>query len=303
MLIGHQKQWDNLKSAYSNDSLSHAYLFSGPDQVGKKTLALEFIKMINCQEESFEKKPCNVCSSCQMINRLAHPDFMFVGLEEEKTEIEVEQVRNLINRLSFKPFSANYKIGLIDDAHLMNIQAQNCLLKTLEEPRGDTVLVLISSHREILLETVLSRIQEIFFSLVPEHDMREFLIGQKLGEEDMNKILRFSFGKPGRIIEFLQGSSRLTKEKKTEKGLADILQSDLGARFDRAEALAKNYSPEILEIWLRYLRSMLLEKIERREDAVKTKKNIENLEKVIFLINKFPVNKRLVLENLMINLD
>jgi len=154
-----------------------------------------------------------------------------------------------------------------------------------------------------LLETVLSRIQEISFSLVPERDMKESLVGQELGEKEIDKILRFSFGKPGRIIEFLQERSGLIKEKKAEKGLADILNSDLTLRFDRAEALAKNYSSEILEIWLRYLRSALLAKIEKREEATKTKKNIENLEKAIFLINRFPVNKRLVLENLMVNLE
>lgn len=301
-IIGHQKQRGFLRDSFRNLRLAHAYLFFGPEQVGKRTLALEFAKMINCQEELFEKKPCNLCPACQMIGRLAHPDFIFVGLAEEKAEIEVGQIRDLIGRLSLKPFLANYKVGLINDAHLMNVEAQNCLLKTLEEPMGDTVLILVSSHREGLLPTVLSRVQEVFFSPVPNGEIKEFLVGERLNKEETDKVLHFSLGKPGKAIELLQEPARLAKEKKAEKNLADVLNSDLAGRFKKAEALAKNYSPEVLEIWLRSLRGVLLEKVGNGESAAMIEKNIQSLERATFLINNSAANKRLVLENLMINL-
>jgi len=302
MIIGHQKQWEFLKTAFFEGNLSHAYLFFGPSQIGKKTLALEFAKLINCEEESPKKKPCQHCRSCGMFDRLIHPDFIFVGPPLGKREIQIAQIRDLSAKISLKPFIATYKVAIIDEAHLMNAEAQNCFLKTLEEPKGEVVIILISDHREALLETVLSRVQEVRFSFVPEKEIEEFL-QRDVDKKEREKILRFSSGCPGKAINLSQESSGCKKKEKLEKELTDILEGDLRIRFERAEFLAKNYSAEILETWLRYLREKMFEVMEGGgEKLTAVRENIKAVEKAIFLISFSGANKRLVLENLMLEL-
>jgi len=121
MIIGHQKQWEFLKFLVKIKKIPHALLFVGPEKIGKKTLALEFASLILKQ------------------SLRGHPDFVF--LEPINGEIKISQIRELILRLSLKKSSAPFKIVIIDNAHLMNFQAQNCFLKTLEEPKGESVLI------------------------------------------------------------------------------------------------------------------------------------------------------------------
>ncbi len=154
MIIGHQKQWVYLKNLAENNKLPQAILFAGPDKVGKKTLALELAKFI------FKKEPTN------------HPDFHFVL--PQNNSIKINQIRELIWQLNLKPYSSEIKIGLIEDAHLMEIAAQNALLKTLEEPKGDTLLILVTNKPNSLLPTILSRVQIIRFFLLDEQEIFKY---------------------------------------------------------------------------------------------------------------------------------
>src|SRR3989344_4907934 len=167
MLVGHQKQWDFLRKKFELEKLSHAYLFVGEEQLGKKKLAKEFVKLINCLSAqvdlSFEQKPCEICKNCQAIERENYPDALMVNLKSDKQEIEISQIREALNFLSYKSYYGSFKAVIIDGAEKMNQEAQNCFLKTLEEPKGKTILILISSHPEVLLPTIISRCQIIKF--------------------------------------------------------------------------------------------------------------------------------------------
>ena len=157
LIIGHQKQWQYLKKLAETDKLPHALLFYGQEKLGKKTFALEFVKWL--LKDDIEKRQ--------------HPDFIFI--EPEEKEIKISQIRELIWRLSLKPSLAPLKAAIINQAHCMNQEAQSCFLKTLEEPKGKTVLILVSEYPEALFPTILSRLQKIRFYPPKLAEMDDYL--------------------------------------------------------------------------------------------------------------------------------
>jgi len=148
MVTGHKKQWEVLKKSFENGSLAHAYLFSGQDKDGIKNFAEKFAEFIGCK----------------------FPDLMIVKEANEKDykfgdggEITISQIRKVQEFLSYKAYNGSFKVVIIDEAEKINQEAQNCFLKTLEEPKGQTLIILISSKPDLLLKTVVSRCQEIKF--------------------------------------------------------------------------------------------------------------------------------------------
>jgi len=313
MIIGHQRQWEFLKKSLLLKRPSHGYLFSGPEGLGKKTVALEFVKLVHCQNPEFSKRPCNSCPSCKTFSKGVHPDALFLTLNEGHKEIQIEQIRDyLIYNLSLKPFVSSFKTAIIDQAHLMSPEAQNCLLKTLEEPKGSTIIILVTAHPEVLSETVLSRMQEIKFFPLSENETLEFLKTQKVFGEKAKIILQASLGKPAKIIEFLRTPEKLEEESKQIQFFSKLLRSDIGTRFQYAKEISQKPQAEIFEIWLRYLRKVLFAKTKKLSGTVipeldkyslsEIKRIIEELETMNFLISTKNVNKRLALEILMLKI-
>lgn len=290
MIINHYKQWKFLKNALQERRASHFYLFSGPESVGKKTFAFDLV--------GFKKN---------------HPDFFLVEPELGKKDIQISQIRGLVYRLSLKPFVADYKIAIIDQAHLMNTQAQNCLLKTLEEPKGNTILFLITEHPEVLLETIRSRAQEIKFYPLSNKEIEKFLLEQGLPRPKAREIAFWSLGRPGKALEFLKEPEKLLKEKKQARDFSRILKKDLAARFQYAKSISDKSLKQIFEIWLKYLRQTLIKKIKISApikvsifddfSLEQIKKAIKQIEKTNFLISTKNINKRLALETLMLNIN
>ncbi|MBU2634891.1 DNA polymerase III subunit delta', partial [Patescibacteria group bacterium] len=138
---GHQKQWQFLKKSAELGRLPHALLFYGQEGLGKKALAIEFSKFL--------------------IKKTSPPDFILI--EPQGKEIQIAQIRSLIQGLSFKPYLADFKIAVINKAHLMSQESQNCFLKFLEEPTDKTYLILITEYPAMLLPTILSRVQKLRF--------------------------------------------------------------------------------------------------------------------------------------------
>ena len=158
---------DALKSAVKAGRLPHALLFQGPADSGQREAALELAKFIFCENKK-DREFCDACYHCRQIDQNAHPDFSILEPEEDARDIKVEEIRDIIARASFKPFSAGAKVFVIQKAERMNTIAQNAFLKTLEEPQGRTTFLLISSSPEGLLPTIRSRVQVLNFSPVPK---------------------------------------------------------------------------------------------------------------------------------------
>ncbi len=292
MIIGHQKIWQFLKKSVETDRLSHAYLFSGEEHLGKKTLALEWISLMLGQD----------------LLKKGHPDFFFV--EPIEKEIKISQIREVISRLSLSPFLANLKVAIIDQAHLMNIEAQNCFLKTLEEPKGNTILILISEAPERLLPTILSRCEMIKFYPVEKKEIEEYFKKQEVSEEKIKEIIKISMGRPGMAIDFFSDPQKLENQKKVVADLTKIIDSDLNTRFKYAKNLSQeNNVREVLNIWLSYFRETLINHLNQpkadsgkiSKDSLSKLKNIlQNIQNTNFLISTTNVNSRLALETLML---
>ena len=290
MLIGHQKIWQFLQKSAETDRLSHAYLFSGQEKLGKKTLALEWVSFIFGED----------------ISKKNHPDFLFI--EPINKEIQISQIRELILRLSLKPFIAPVKVAIIDQAQAMNQEAQNCLLKTLEEPKGKALLILITEYPESLFPTILSRCETIKFYPIQNSEIEKYLAKEGIAQNRIKEMVEISMGKPGAVVDFLSDPQKIENQKKYIGELIKIPNSDITTRFQYAKSISQeNNLSEILDIWLNYFRNILLSKVREkdkfRDYTFSRLKNIlQKIQNTNFLICNTNVNSRLALETLMLEL-
>ncbi|MDO8486612.1 MAG: DNA polymerase III subunit delta' [Candidatus Staskawiczbacteria bacterium] len=259
MIIGHQKQCNFLKKIFESNQLAHAYLFSGAEQLGKKVLAKEFVKLINCVSDQSNKKPCGVCKNCKDIEKESYLDLLFVKPADDKKEIEVSQIREVLNFLSYKSYYGSFKAVIIDKAETMNSEAQSCLLKTLEEPKGKTILILISEHPEMLFGTILSRCQAIKFYCVNQKEIENHLVKIGAKEKIAKYLSSFCQGRPGRAINLFLNPEELEKEQKSLEELVKVVNSGLAEKFQYAKKIntEKNNLNQIFQILQRYLRHLL----------------------------------------------
>lgn len=311
MIIGHQKIWQFLKKSAEAGKLPHAYLFSGQEKLGKKTLAVEFAKWLLNED----------------IQRRQHPDFIFVEPikkhpETERSsvrgspvlssalmrgQIQISQIKELIRKLSLRPSLAPIKIAIIDQAHSMNTESQSCLLKTLEEPKGNALLILITEYPEALLPTILSRVQEIKFSPAKIGELEDYLKKAGINEKETAEIIKLCQLKPGEMIDLASNPQKLAAQRKAKEELIKISESDLASRFKYAKDLAedKNNLKEVLELWLKHFRNVFILTANNQISKYsfdKLKKILNTIQRTIFLISKTNANPRLVLEILMLEL-
>lgn len=172
-IIGHERQKDFLRRTLANNRLAHAYLFEGPQGIGKRLTALALARAVFCLEGT----GCGECAPCRKIDHNNHPDLQVV--EPDGKMIKIEQIRDLQKTLSFRPVESSRRVCLIDQADKMNSAAANSLLKTLEEPSAETLIILLSSRPEALLTTVLSRCQRLPFSRLPQSCIETTLTEQR----------------------------------------------------------------------------------------------------------------------------
>ncbi|PIU42123.1 MAG: DNA polymerase III subunit delta' [Candidatus Omnitrophica bacterium CG07_land_8_20_14_0_80_42_15] len=218
---GHDIQISLLQKEIERGSVAHAYLFVGIDGIGKGLVASTFAKTLNC--ESRQKDPCDICASCRKIDNKNHPDVFRIIPDEGGKTIKIDTIRALEERISFKPYEANWKVVIIEDAHLMTAEAANSILKTLEEPSPQSVIILTTSNISGIFQTVISRCQIVKFAPL-SFDIVENILIKKFGLEKDNArfISRLSNGavdkklisegesiiawKNGIINEFMDGS-------------------------------------------------------------------------------------------------
>ena len=189
-----------LARALEEDRLPHALLFGGPPQSGQREAAVELAKAVFCRDRE-GSTACGVCVSCRKVERGSHPDLYFVEPEEDSRVIKIEEIRSLKARAALKPFEADTKIFVIDPAECLNDIGQNALLKTLEEPEGRTIFILISSSPERLLPTIHSRTQRLHFSQVSAATAEDPKI-QELRGRILDRLLALASDRPAAEIDF-----------------------------------------------------------------------------------------------------
>ncbi len=298
MIIGHQKQWNFLKKLADSKSFSHAYLFAGPEGLGKKTLALEWVSLLLGDSVSQDFA--------------SHPDFIFI--EPVEKEIKISQIRDLIWRLSLKSSLSPVKTAVIDNAHLMNQEAQTALLKTLEEPRGSSLLILISDKTHYLFPTILSRVQVVKFNPVKHEEINNYLVDKGLSKKDAEDLSLLASGRPGTAVNFITKKTEINSFKQKIEKVKGLSKSMLYSRFQYVKELSEEpqETQKTLDIWLNYFRDILLSrfssKIQLKDESFKScsigkLKNIINLiQTTKLLLSQTNVNTRLALERLMLEI-
>lgn len=198
-ITGHATQLATLTQALEQDRLHHAYVFIGPEGIGKRTLAFCLAKAIHCAESAHDF--CGACASCVKIENRNHPDVRLIEPLAGKKDISIEQVRALEKELNYRAFSGQKKIAIIDPAASMNFSAQNALLKTLEEPPAGSMLILIATSAGGLLPTLLSRCLRLTFTPLTEADVTRHLVERKRMSAERAKLLAsISLGSLGRAL-------------------------------------------------------------------------------------------------------
>jgi len=318
MIVGHKTQWDFLKKTVLTQKIPQAMIFSGIDSLGKKKIALEFIKFLNCENKDLEKGPCQNCLPCQLIEKGQHPDLIL--LAPEKKDIQISQIRELQKALNLRSQLSVFKSVIIDNAESLNSESQNCLLKTLEEPKGTTLLILITSRIESLFETIRSRCQILKFYPVSLQELKENFKTQ-VPQEELQKMFLLCFGKPGKVLDFLKDSQRFSEELKIFKEIESLLEGDMVKNFSFSQNFfTKENSPVYLDRFLQtfedYLRLVFLKKIgasnkilnsfdlkiPEKYSILEIKDMIDSVENLKILTSQTNINPKLAFEDLMITM-
>lgn len=212
-IIGNEKNKESLEKAIKLNKLSHSYMFWGIEGIGKKLIALELAKKILCLYP--EKEECN-CKSCIEFDTNNNLDFAII--EPEDGKIKIEQIREMQRRVAEKPIISNKKVYIINDSDLMTIEAQNCLLKTLEEPPEYITIILICSNENNMLSTIKSRCTRIYFENLENNQIKQYLEKNYPEEVFDDNIINLSQGSIGNAI-------KLNKNKELYESLEELLKS------------------------------------------------------------------------------
>lgn len=293
--IGHEIIKEKLRNIVQSGNISNAYLFTGKEGIGKKLVAMEFSKSILCDAPS-QGISCEHCSSCLTF----HNNADFKCILPEKDVIKVDTIRDFIKEISLMPTISKRKVFIIDDADKMNEQAQNALLKVLEEPPKYATIILIASGKEKLLNTIKSRVVEFQFDCLNDGEVKEILL-ELLDEEqkdlDLEGTIAFSGGSVLRALEWINdGNLEIAKELSEIFLEKDFLKMNRKWEEIKSDKNLKTNVTAILEkvMYIYYLRL--------KEDFSFDYHLIEALEKTIENMRK-NANVDLALDMLMIEIS
>ncbi len=228
-IIGQAKALALLSRAVASGRLAHAYLFAGPDGVGKTTVALDLAAVLFCQQPQ-AAKPCGSCPGCLKFQSDNHPDF--VRIRPDGAAIKIDQVRSLKKALNYAPFEGKQRIVLLEDVHTMRREAGNSLLKVLEEPPPNNLLILVGNSSGSILATIVSRCQVIPFTPLPLPLAAEIIHRCKpeVGMEGSRTLAALADGCPGQALNIEVGGILLLYQK-----LIDEMTGNTGSRAERVE--------------------------------------------------------------------
>lgn len=244
-----------LRRALESGRTAHAYLFMGPEGVGKRMAAINFAKALNCQALSPDR-PCDACASCKKIDAHTHPDVRVVVPLEDKTAIGIGQVRDILKDAALKPYEGRRKVYIIDGAGRMQHVAQSAFLKTLEEPSPETVFILIAERPEDLFPTILSRSEVVMFLPLSREDVKEALVRAHGVDPVRAHILSgITSGRIGEAVRYATDEKFFDRRAAVLDGLLDR------TFFGRdGEKLSKEDLGSDLDVMLTYFRDILITK-------------------------------------------
>lgn len=198
-ILGHEQEIAHLRRAIENGQVSHAYIFSGEKGTGKHRLAKAFAETLQCTGEG--EHPCGTCHSCRQALSGNHPDIIYVR-HEKPASIGVEDIREqLTGDISIRPYNGKYKIYIIQDAEKMTVQAQNAILKTIEEPPEYAVILLLTANEQIFLDTIRSRCVLLSLKPVPDQQVKQYLMEElQVPDYQADICVAFAQGNIGKAV-------------------------------------------------------------------------------------------------------
>ncbi|MBC8170309.1 MAG: DNA polymerase III subunit delta' [Anaerolineae bacterium] len=260
-IYGHDWAVDYLRKGMLHNRVRQAYLITGIPKIGKTRFAQAFAMALNCSHEDLMQRPCGECRSCRLVVSGNHPDMVYSELDATTGALKIEALRDVMRRLTLKPYEGRYRVAIIADFERARGQAQDAILKTLEEPPPYAVIILLAGSTEQTLSTIISRCQVVNLRPVGTEAIREVLVNQYGAEDDQATLLaRLSSGRIGWALEALQQPDVLQQRDTALDLLENIIRMNRAGRFDVAGDLSKDKTalPPLLELWQTYWRDILL---------------------------------------------
>lgn len=275
-ITGHEQQKDILRRAITHRRIAHAYLFEGADGIGKKLVALAFARALLCQENT----GCGDCTACRKVDHNNHPDVHL--LQSGGANIKIDQIRDLQQQLSLRPLEGRFKICVIDGAEMLTIGAANALLKTLEEPQPNTLLILVSSQSDKLLPTIRSRCQKLSFRRLSKEQL-ENILSRRLEDQSSAEVAVLAALSDGSFKKALGQKQQLYLEKRRQliQALSALSAGSNIPTLSFADELAadKENLEDVLDIFQAFFRDILLLKYGRPEKELVNQDLLELLHK------------------------
>ena len=302
-IIGQESIKKHLQTAIKTGNLSHAYIINGEYGSGRQTIASALAKTIQCQSKTDDTDACGVCTSCKQAESHNHPDIKYIT--HDKTSISVNDIREQLNNdISIKPYSSEYKIYIIPDANKMTEQAQNALLKTIEEPPVYAIIILLTENCDSLLPTIRSRCVTLTMNPVEKDKICTYLENKyQLEPEQAQIAANYCQGNIGKAIRFASSSDFIEMKNQVLKLLKNLDSMDIASIIDTIKEFSthKNDINDYLDLMLLWYRDVLMFKVTKDANLLlysdeysaiseqATKRDYENIENIIAAIDKAKV--------------